>query len=425
MLGQAASEAQTQPNVEYCCMVRRMAFLHHGWLSLMAKVLAGWALGLVYALHYGQGDTLVLFAEANKLAAIAWQDAPRFARLLLSADEAARLDLQGILSVGNARAVFAIKLIALPALLSGGQYWLCSAWLSAWSWSGCWALATVLMRRFPHQRWSILLGCCYWPGLLFWTSGILKEALLMGILGWAMVIGLVFWSRRRWLSRLVLLSLLGLLLWAMLKLKFYYAGMFGAGLAAWLLAGWVRQWAYGARMAVMLISFGMVLLFGTLLSPHLHLSRLLNAILLNRTLMIEQSDHTHNLIGVPSLAPTPLSFLRHAPAVGWQAFFRPLVWEQGPWLKRLAALESLAFATLLLVALALRLRRPGLLKPTDDAGLLAVLALLLAALTILLLAFAAPNLGNLIRYKAPLWPLLIITLGAYPEAWIREKYPYL
>ncbi|HET9505680.1 MAG TPA: hypothetical protein VFO93_19200 [Hymenobacter sp.] len=322
--------------------------------------------------------------------------------------------------------LFIIKILGLLNFASLGSAALNACYLSFFSFVGCWVLVRTLARLFPAPPVGAgVVAFLLWPSVVWWGSGVTKEALLLG--SGAALTALVLSKLHDgllgdWRARLGGWLLLGLLMWLHVRLRYFFAlPLLGCLLAlasstlatrrGWLPAGW--RWQLLA-LAAGLAGAGLLVVAvgGEPVSQAFVISQL-------------WQNYLHGLVtsvGRPHLAystllPTLGSMAEHFPVAAFQALVRPWLGESAAPLYVVAGLENLLLLGLLLrAAWRVACGLPGRLP----AGL--VLALLLYCLVLAgLIGLSTPNLGTLHRYRALMLPwLLWLSLQGGKEEMTRE-----
>jgi hypothetical protein len=143
--------------------------------------------------------------------------------------------------------------------------------------------------------------------------------------------------------------------------------------------------------------------------PNLNLSLVWGVIVENHRVMVAQSSDASNLIWMPALAPETLA--QHLPQALWEGLFRPYLWEPGHWLKKMAALENTALMLLALAVLWQGIRRTAF--PWQQFQYLWLMTCGYLLMLATLLPLAAPNIGNLVRYRVGYLPIIVGMMLAY------------
>jgi len=308
--------------------------------------------------------------------------------------------------------LFTIKILGLLNLASLSSEWLNSMYLSLFCLAGCWVLVRTLARLFPAAPVGAgVLAFLLWPSVVWWASGITKEALLLGSGAalTALFLNELYGSPLGdWWARLGSWLLLGLLAWLHLRLRYFFAlpllgcllALAGTTLATrrgWLPAGWRWQLLVllgGAGLAGLLV----VLVGGEPVSKVFVTSQLWQNYLHG---LATSAGRPHLVYA--GLEPTLGSMAQYFPLAAFQALAQPWLGESAAPLYVVAGIENLLLIGLLAVAgWRVARGRPGHLP----AGL--VLALLLYSVVLAgLIGLSTPNLGTLHRYRAVLLPWLL------------------
>lgn len=311
---------------------------------------------------------------------------------------------------GFSNTLFLMKVLSVLNLASGGWRGLNALYLSLFSFWGGWTLVRAVARLWPAARpGGVVIGFLLWPTVVYWTSGLTKESLLVGsgaaLLAW--VLRLCYAPatvRGRWGWWLML----PLLVWLHFKMRFFFAAVLLGALAG---LGLIRvvQRLGGARYRPTQV----LLLLGLLsagawaaseVSPVFRLNKFTSQLQRNYSELLETSRNRPHL-EYPTLTPTTESVLQNAPAAIANAVTRPWPWEGGG-LYSIAGLENVLLFGLLLLALGAAVRgRSGQLPFALTLALL-VYCLLLAAL----LGLSTPNMGTLNRYRVAFLPFLVLLL---------------
>lgn len=297
------------------------------------------------------------------------------------------------------RALWMTKWTTLLYHLTGSA-WLNGMLMSAWAAWAAWRLSWRVIGRWPGREAAVLLVLGCWPSALAFGGGNLKEGVLAVALYLlaCQVLDLLPPGRvgRSWYRLCADTALSLLLCWVLWRLKYYYFATFVPMSVAWLVvAWWHHRWPLRPVQALGLLAFGCCagLVAGSASHPNLHLRYLLNAIQVNHLNMVEATTDPANLLHIHLPDASPLTFVRQIPVAMIEGILRPWPWESGFW-KKMAALELLAW---LGVWWSWWHRRPQCYRTEDLLAATVVLAWTLSC--VLLLAYASPNIGNLIRYR--------------------------
>jgi len=260
------------------------------------------------------------------------------------------------------------------------------------SFFGFWLAANTVYEIFGSKITAVL-PTLFFPSIVFWSSGVLKESIaissLVGVL--AILINTYYKKKIGWLNMLLLF--IGIFL--ILYLKYYYAAMlivsFTTVFVARVLLHGRNNWYI--ELASVLIVFSAILGIASLSHPNFWPSRFLSVITNNYSQFIESSS-SGNVVRFNDLAPTISSFLFYSPKALFAGLFYPL----GMISFNIIKLASVVENWVLLLSFIYAIRWFKIPKVKDDRLLLWAM-LLFVITTAVFITFSTPNLGTLARFK--------------------------
>ena len=192
------------------------------WPALSVKLLAGLAVGWLYFFYYGEGDTITYWHDGTLLSTRLYSDPLGVLKFFWSED----IDPAAFVGLINdrPRSLFFVKISGILALLSGGNYWAMGLIISFVSFLGSWYLFLKTLKFFPASRVAAAISFLFYPSIVFWSSGLIKESLGLAALFFltGFCLTLINHSRTmRWEWAMLLLSL-----WIGWNLKYYWIGVF-------------------------------------------------------------------------------------------------------------------------------------------------------------------------------------------------------
>lgn len=381
---------------------------------MVYKIAMGWLLGAIFFFYYEQGDTIQYFSDACQLVELAYQRPLHYLEIL----GGTRVPPDSLALEQQPRAFFFTKLVSLVNLFTNNNYWITSAYFSLLSFSGSWRLANCIAAHCPPQKYAAGIAFLFYPSVVFWGSGILKESVAVAAI--AMIVRLVLSLQTKDGRKLPwnMLLLGGLAIWVLWRVKYYYAAVL-----------FPTTIAIVVSQALLRNSRGMLFLFGiswltmvlgaTLLHPVLSLDHLVEILVYNHDVIVRLSD-TANVIQFDHLTADVSSLMRNAPLAAVSGLFRPLLGDGHILLQWAVGLENTA---LLLAALGAIVNvRSVKLGATNRLWVTATVVYTLVLAT--LLAWASPNFGSLMRYKVAFLPFLVYLCLAgnlRTFGWIAKK----
>jgi hypothetical protein len=374
------------------------------WASLTVKLLAGIAVGVVYFYYYnGKGDTVIY-----------WRDGVLLADKIISRpmdglgffwDENVNPEfIDGLFNL-RPRSLFFVKISGLLAILSWNSYWVMALQISFVSFLGAWYLFNKVILFFPSSRCAAAASFLFYPSVVFWSSGLIKESLGMATLFFLAGIFLLIINNHKirvWEWVVTILSL-----WIGWNLKYYWMGVFIPIVITTIVIMKLRQKnAMVARfdLAVWASLFLIILLIGTNLHPNFYLSRFLDVIVQNNNEFMMLTD-PGNAVLYQDLNPSLTSILMNAPQALVAGFFRPFIWDESNFLSIVAGIENFVFLIMMGLSLPSLFR---FLRSPDR--LLAMATITYSIILAIFLALSTPNLGTLSRYKIGFLPFLVFLI---------------
>ncbi len=390
------------------------------WPALMLKLMAGIGLGLLYKYYYSAGDTFSFFSDACKLTEVFWDNPRSYVTFLWSGDESD--PVWSLLANTQTRSLFFVKIVSAVNILSGSNYWITSCYISFISFWSAFRLVEKINSIFPRCSGAAALAFLFFPSVVFWSSGVIKESIaLAGLMFLAGVyIALLANSQVRWWDWL-LAMLSAIVVW---NLKYYWMAVFIPVVATTLIIHFATRSMKiksNGKIIAWMILF-LVVCFGvTLIHPNFYLERFLQVLASNYHEFIQLSS-PGNLVHY-DLQPTWWSVIYNSPLAISSGLFRPFIWEASNVLQVIVSIENLFVLTLTLAAL---FRLPSL--KSSSYRLLIFSSIVYILILCLFLALSTPNFGTLARYKVGFQPFLIFILLADSPVlrWLelkRQSFP--
>ena len=292
-----------------------------------------------------------------------------------------------------------IRINAVLSLISFGFYEVHGVVATLLSFTGMLLAARAVSRSHTAL---LILAFTVLPGLLLWTSGMLKESLV--VLGIGLCIHVVFRPMTS-IFKSAFILLLGMVI--MLLVKPYFLAAFLPATIAWkvttlLPVDWLRQ-----KFIMQWGLWGLMLCLGFFLMHSMGINLL-------EEITQKQHDflnHAHeigagSLIATERLEPSFLHFLLRSPEAIMQCLFMPFPWN----ISSLSSIPLLLENILLIILVIFILFRGS--KAITSIGRSSFLIQWIIPLT-LLIGYTTPVLGAVMRYRAPVLLILLLFLFQY------------
>jgi len=369
--------------------------------ALLVKLLSGICLGLIYLKFYkGVGDTFLYYNYAVHYSPMVIEAPDRFLQFLFS-------NVTGDPSLSSQpRVLTFVKFASLITFVSFNNYWIATLYFSLISFVGFFYFANKIASAVPEVKWFVAIAFLFFPSVVFWSSGFIKESIVMPAL---LVVAGNFFSwvvegkRIRFGQVIITLLMSGIVFY----IKFYYAAvlipvLMSLGITKYLdnRVG-LSLFKQASVFFIVLVSHCVVVSF---LNPYLSINTFLQSVYQNyeATLLLSSRDkiiHFYNLI------PTLTSFAVNFPQALFAGLFRPLIVEADNILMVFTGLENTLLLLLTLNAFITIKKRAGSID-----WLFVTAAVVYIIVLASLLAFSSPNLGTLARYKIGFLPFFVCLL---------------
>ncbi|PRY13248.1 hypothetical protein CLV24_106163 [Pontibacter ummariensis] len=390
--------------------------------ALVFKLLCGILLGLLYRYYYHSGDTITYYKASLVLTDYALQNPGAYSKLLLFntfSSEAFRATVPFSKFPDFSNSFYFIKLLSALNLLTRSSYYLNALYLSLFSFWGAARLVASLQACFPKRGKAAAIAFLFFPSVVFWSSGLLKDALMFGSMCWLIFFALKITHGRK--ARAGQLILAPLMLYVFVRIKLFYAAVLIPLLLAYIFIKLVsRHTRMGESYAVQVGSFLFVLvlgaLAGSLLGVFFSLDFLLSEMHRNYTSMLEVSRHGPHIV-LERMGPGVEQSLLSYPEAALSAVYRPFLGEAWGALYVLMGLENLLLLVLTVLFFAAALRK-GFQRPPLLHLVFLIFVLVLAGVV----GLTTPNFGSLSRYRIVFLPFLVYLLlqNAYAQRVLQK-----
>ncbi|MEM7109944.1 MAG: hypothetical protein AAF519_17085 [Bacteroidota bacterium] len=388
--------------------------------ALTVKIIGALAVGFIYQFYYGGGDTFAFHTHGSRVIWEAMVDDPFKGLKLLFSNGEHRGDIYEYSSriwyYRDQQTYLVIRIAAIFDILTFSTYSATATLFALSSFSGMWALYTTFYNKFKSTHLWLAASILFVPSVFFWGSGILKDTLTLGCLGWmTFCFYEVFIQRNRNIQLIVLFILCALLTYSIKK---YILLSFLPALLVWISARYFRRISNMVVKVLMapvlvVISFGLgYIMIQTIGSddPRYALSNIaktaqITAYDIRYGWGARLGDGSGYTLG--SLDGTFGSMISLAPEAVNVSLFRPYLWEVKNPLMLLSGLEALACLVCtfwVIYKISIKSFIGNVLKPE----------VLFCIIFSLVFGFAVGistyNFGTLGRYKIPLLPYYFTAL---------------
>lgn len=159
--------------------------------ALTVKLIGAIAIGLIYQFYYGggvgTGDTFNYFRQAGTMQQAFWDSPAIWLKLMLSQG---KLDLatlkysQSLYWYRSLTEFTVIKIASVFSILSFHTYSVVALFFAFISFTGMWQMYRTFLKLYPSLHKKLAIAIFFVPSVFFWGSGLLKDSLAIGALGW-------------------------------------------------------------------------------------------------------------------------------------------------------------------------------------------------------------------------------------------------
>lgn len=398
--------------------------------ALTLKIVGAISLGLIYQYYYGGGDTFTYFNLGSKYIWEAFNESPILGLKLIFAGEEYSPDTfqyaSKIYTYGDLASYFVVRIAGIFDIITFHTYSATAVLFAIGSFSGIWAMFMAFYRQYPTMHLKLAIACFFIPSLFFWGSGILKDTLTIGAVGWFIFcLHKIFFEKRQIVIFVILMLVASYILYTV---KIYILLCLIPSSIIWVLSHSLRS----VRNVILRAMVAPFIIFIAILSG---------------TLAVKEVGEDNSRYNIENLAYTakvsaewihyvstreggsaytlgdfdysPTGMIKKFPLAIWVTLYRPYLWESHNLVMILSALEN----TILLIFTIYIVFKSGFFR---SIKLSVSQPVLLFCFTFsVAFAFAVGistyNFGSLVRYKIPMLPLFVMGLFLLYHHAKREK----
>ncbi len=387
------------------------------WVHMAGSILYA----MVVQYYYGYGDSFGFYQGAQVIKKIIESNGNPVSAFFLNGEELTKLykfsggdDLYMVAGLSNSASLLVYKTTALLSYISFNSYLVISVFFGLFSFAGVWKLFCVFneMQQQSFQKW-LAYSVLFLPSVCFWGSGLMKDSLCLGLVGFIFSAGYNLFVKRIYSLKHVLVLLL--FMYVLLVIKGY---IISALLLAALLT-YTANLILKSRGNIIKLSFVLLILIASGVFIYFSVSSTVESLIEESKSQIETFKNTYENISETddrSMAGfkeadfdfTLTGIILRLPQKVGSTLFRPFIWETHKPIMIFSALESLLMLlTLLYVMVKCRpFRFFYYIATAPELFFSFVFIVMLAAIV----GFTTFNFGTLVRYRLPILPFYFFML---------------
>ena len=371
------------------------------------KIFAGIVLTLYYNqnMERSQSDTFRYFDDSEQLHKALSDSPEKYFKMMLFSDDSQELmpylnkmdnwfPAQRTTLYNDNRTV--IRLNAFMRLVSFGNYYTHLLFFSVMAFYGLTFIYKAFHKYFAGKKKILFCIIFLTPSLLFWSSGILKEAPLLLTFGILLnILNKIFNKKVYWLHYLILIFCTLFLF----HLKFYVGLFLVPAVTGYL---WIIR--PGGPNPIIKVFLNFLIYFAATIAWHYQNWNwsLLTVLKWKRQdfLGLAKIENAKSLIETGNLEDNPTSFLLNAPLGLWNCISRPYIWEVYSLAVLPNAIENIIIFIFIIVCV--------LFGKRSNFKTIGYFFIMYALVVMTIIGMVTPIIGSLVRYKIPALPLLLM-----------------
>ena len=156
--------------------------------ALTLKLIGAIALGLIYQFYYSGGDTFNYFLHSSLMYEAFGDSFPVGLKLLTSngerLPELAKYTSRMFWWQPDSTELVIVRIAAVLSMLCFNTYTVIALFFACISFSGMWAMFMTFAKIRPQVYEQLAMAVFFIPSVFFWGSGLMKDSLCLGALGW-------------------------------------------------------------------------------------------------------------------------------------------------------------------------------------------------------------------------------------------------
>jgi hypothetical protein len=397
--------------------------------GLAAKLGGATMLVVIYTFYYGGGDTVNYFNSATTMVRLLFKDFGCFfdAYTNFTAETYSCFDHKtGYLAyaAGDLHSFFVVKLVTPIVLLSLNTFLPASLLLAYISYSGIWRLFLLFNNEFPFLHKKLAIAILYFPSVIFWGSGILKDTITLSAVGWFasgfyfLVVkkeNLFFNTTALLLSSSIMIAIKPYIFFALMPgCMIWLTNIYGSKIKI----KFIRK-ALTPFLIIMGVGLGYLLL--TQLEDYLGMYKI-DTVMERATIVqqdLKQDYYGGNTFDIGDFDGSIGSMLQKAPLALFAALFRPSILDVKNVVMLFSAIEN-TYLMILTIVLLMKFKVFKFFTLIWENPLV-LFSFLFSMFFAFSVGISIANFGSLVRLKIPAIPFFVATLFILQHFYQQSK----
>jgi len=374
---------------------------------------------IIFSVYLSKGDsTFLYYPEGMNITHLILKDISNIKLIFISGKDFDQNLLADTFNQGYFESesnYFVTRLVTIFSFISFGSYSVITLIFSMISYSGVWRLYKFFYEQYPHLHKQFAIAIIYLPTFVFWSSGILKDPLCTGMLGWFTYAMYKVFIKKEAIIKNSLVIILSAYVLAVVKA--YILVSYLPFFMFFIVLSYLKNIKRSVIRVVLLLLIA-VIAVGGFFAVENRLQEELGGLAISK--ITESVQNTQqNFMRISDLAESsfslgvefdgsPGSLIKIAPAGIVATLYRPYLWESKKISTLLSSLESLA---LMLFTLYVFFKAgPITFFGSIIKDPMIMFCFLFSIIFALFVGVTTLNFGTLVRYKIPCMPFYIIAL---------------
>ncbi|HPL04915.1 MAG TPA: hypothetical protein PLG05_07035 [Bacteroidales bacterium] len=400
--------------------------------ALVLKILMSLIFALIILFFY-PGDSMGYFQSINAFNKVFFQNPKQYFDILFLGNKPefysyfnSQTGYPAWYMWKDANSIFVARIYSPFMILSYKSYIISTVIAGLIGFTGIWKLFKTLSKIYPRMEKKLAIAILYFPSLVFWSSGILKDSLCVFAIGW-----IIYAFYELVILKKVRLKYFFILFFASLiiiNIKAYIFAALVPGLFIWAFFGQMK--AIKSKVLRILLApviLGVLFLVFSLLmrnaSQYMGVFGDLDATLAQASVvqqdLVRYEQYGYNYYDIGKFEATPMGVLKKFPEATISGIYRPFLWEVTNPFILLAALEG-TFLFLFMIYVIFKTGFLKFFKITFSEPFL-IFSLIFVIIFGFGVGLATANFGALVRYKIPLLPFYVAGLFIIEYIYNKKK----
>ena len=405
-------------SIKYDDEALRKFFITAFFLRMTGSILYSF----VVQYYYGYGDAFTYYAGGNFIIEQIQNNFSDISLLFATPEELQKLYAfqEGAVGgvngyIGISSAVALMKLSALLSILTFNKFLITSILFGFFAFAGQWKLFMVFNDINNRNNQKLLAwGVLYTPSIWFWGSGLMKESICIGALGFIIsILYKTFIKKQFSIKNIILLVCMTYIVWL---IKSYIIIILAIGLSTYLFFNTISRVKIFIIKAFIILFFLFISITIAFFSNFGEQLRILaeeskaqvDTFQRNYEATQEETESSRGSVSGSQFDPSLTGIILHSPIAVFTCLFRPFLWESKKIFIFFSALES-TFLLLITAYLIFKKKFFGFFKELFINPYI-FMAFVISILFALIIGFTTYNFGTIARYRIVLLPFYFFVL---------------